>query len=279
VRGLVTAAAVLCCLGGLAGAAPSQKLARARAEYQRGQYAQVVQTLEPEVQKLLITERDELVEARYLLAVAYFYLERREEARREFVNLLYLDPDHSLDPAIESPDVYAFFETVKKDLGDQLEQLRRQKQKEAEERGRPSRERLIERTIREPASAIGHFVPLGYGQFRNGQTGKGVFFLTSQALTGGASLALFTYQAVTYGIPSTYSEPGDRDRLRTLQFVQIGTGAAFLALYGWSVIDSFVNERPRIEEKVTERPLTSSRLEVVPLLAPDVVGASASWRF
>ena len=275
----LVATAVVLCVAGIANAAPSQKLARARAEYQRGQYEAVVDSLEPELYpRLLIVDRTELTEARYLLAVAYFYLQKREEARREFGALLYLDPEYSLDPATESPEVYAFFDTVKKDLGGTLEEMRKQKQKEEEQRRLPSREVLVERTIREPASPISHFVPLGYGQFRNGQTGKGVFFLTSQTLTGGASIALFTYQAVTYGIPSKYSDPTDRDRLKTLQIVQISTGAAFLALYGWSVIDSFANERPRVEETRTERPLTS-RLEIVPLLSPDLLGASASWRF
>jgi hypothetical protein len=280
VRRILIAAVV--CLANVAAAAPSQRLARARAEFERGEFRSVVESLEPELYPMtLIVDRDELIEARYLLGVAHFYLRDNDKARREFQALLFLDPDRSLDPATESPEVYAFFEGVKGELRQQLEELRRQKQKEEEERRLPSREVLIERTIREPGSPIGHFVPLGYGQFRNGQTGKGVLFLTSQALTGGASIALFTYQAVTYGIPSTYSVPADRDRIRNLQIIQVGTGAAFLALYGWSVIDSFVNERPRVEEKRTERPLTpaTTRLDVVPLLAPDLVGASASWRF
>src|SRR5262249_2690658 len=151
----------------------------------------------------------------------------------------------------------------------------------------PPREVLIERTIHEKPPAIGNFVPLGYGQFRNGQKGKGVFFLVSEAILGGTSLGIFTYQAVTYGIPSRYST-GEADTLKPLQVVQVATGGLFLVVYGVGVYDAFANQRPEIvEEKRSERPLAplpppakpKASFNIVPLLSPEAVGLGAVGRF
>jgi hypothetical protein len=259
---------------------PSQKLARARAEFERGEYKKVADTLEPELLPTpSLREKDELTEAYYLVAVSFFYARKQDRARQWFTALLFLDPTYELNSATESPEVYAFFEGVRKELSRTLAELERQKREEEAERLRPKTQIIVERTIVEP-SPWSNFVPFGYGQFRNGQPGKGAFFLVSEAALGGASLALFTYQAVSYGIPSRYDPtiPGEADKLETLQIVQITTGAAFLALYGWQVVDAFVNQRPRVTTKRSEVPIEKTSL-VVPLATPDAVGAAWVWRF
>jgi tetratricopeptide (TPR) repeat protein len=282
VTAVALALAAACALAMPAAAVPSQKLAMARAEFERGAYERVVEALEPELYpRALIRDEDELKEAHYLLGVSFFYLRQPDRARHEFTALLFLDPARSLDPATESPEVYAFFEGLKGELRLRLEEIRRQKLRDEEAKRQPSREVLVERVIREP-SPFSNFAPFGYPQFRNGQPVKGALFLTTQTLGAGTSLALFTYQAAAYGIPSRYTDRADADLLRTLQTVQVAAGAAFLASYMWSVIDGFVNQRPRVEETRSERPLQpTSRLDLVPYLpaAPDAIGASWVWRF
>jgi hypothetical protein len=288
VRRIVTV--VLLCVWGLstpALATPSQSLARARAEFDRGNWKRVIAALEPELYpRALIRDEEELKEAYYLLGAAFFYDKKPDRTRQAFTALLYLDPERSLDPATESPEVYAFFETVKGELRSSLDEIRKQKQKQRDDevRQKPSREILIERTIHPPGSPLSNFVPFGYAQFRNGDRGLGTFFLVSQGVTGGVSLGLFTYQALAYGIPAKYDASTDASTLRTLQYVQVATGAAFLVVYGWSVIDGFMNQKPRIEEKRSERPIpasSASTFQLVPMVtgAADGVGASAVWRF
>jgi hypothetical protein len=274
-------------LGATAEAQPSpvENLARARAEFDRAKWKRVIAELEPVLYpRALFREEDQLKEAYYLLGAAFFLDNNPDRARHEFTALLFLDPTHSLDSATESPQVYAFFDGLKRELRQRLEEIRKQKEREEEQRRRPSREVLIERTIHPPGSPISNFIPFGYPQFRNGEPGWGTFFLTTQAVTGGASVALFTYQAVTYGIPGKYDASTDASTLRAMQIVQVSTGAAFLALYGWSVIDGFVNQKPRVEEKRSERPIpreTSLAPSILPLWsgAPDSVGAQVVWRF
>ena len=264
--------------GGAAAANPTQDLARARSQFERGQYQKVVELLAPQLYPhTLLRDDDELKEAHYLLAVAEFFLDHRDKSRQEFVALLYLDPQKELDPAVESPEVYAFFEGVKGELRQKLEELKRQKEKAEADKNKPAQERVITRTVTEP-SPIGNFVPFGYGQFRNGQPGKGAFFLTAEALSGGTSLFLFTFQAVQYGIPSKVPSE-DKDLVRTIQITQIVTGGLFLIIYGWGVIDSFAYQKPKVVEQRTERPI-ESRLHILPIVTPDgTVGVGATWRF
>jgi hypothetical protein len=282
VRLIVLAVAALYALP--AWATPSRELARARAEFDRGQYQTVVETLGPQLYpRMLIRDEKELIEAHYLLGVAYFYTDRPDQARRELTALLYVDPTYTLDPVVESPEVYAFFEGIKGELRGKLEELRKQKEKEAEARRRPSREVLVTRVVRD-RSPWENFVPFGVGQFRNQQSRKGWFFLASQLASGGTSLGLFVAQAVQYGVPSRGVPLSDLDGLRTRQVVQIGAGAVFLLLYGWSVIDAFANQKPRVEETREERPISITDVPP-PLIVPwisvtgDGGGLAFTWTF
>ncbi len=265
-------------LAGAAAANPTQELALARSQFERGQYQKVVDALAPQLYpRALLRDDDELKEAHYLLGAAQFFLDRRDKARQEFIALLYLDPKKELDPAVESPEVYAFFEGVKGELRQKLEELKREKEKAEADKNKPAQERVITRTVTEP-SPIGNFVPFGYGQFRNDQPAKGTFFLVSEAVTGGASLFLFTFQAVQYGIPSKVPSE-DKDLVRTIQITQIVTGGLFLIFYGWGVVDSFAYQKPKVREEQTVRPI-ESRLYLLPMVTPDgAVGVGATWRF
>ncbi len=281
--------ALLCLLlvlpGGVVSAAPTQSLARARAEFERGEYKKVVATLTPEVS--LLSDEADLKEAHYILGVSYFYTKNRDLARQEFTALLYLDPSHELDKLTESPEVYAFYDSLKREMQDKLEAIRLQREREEEAKRQPLREVVIERTVRE-SSAWGNFVPFGYGQFRNGQPAKGVFFLVAESLLGGTSIALFGHQAVTYGIPSHYPpdfSDADRSALRTRQIVQVGAGGLFLVTYIWGVIDAFTNQKPHVTETRSERPIApapapTSRVPLItPVVGPEGVGLGATWRF
>jgi hypothetical protein len=278
---LVLAASLLA--AGRAGADPSRDLLKAKSEFEQGQYRAVILTVEPLLYpNPLLRAEKELVDAHFFLGMAYFYTDRKDQARTEFAALLYTDPDYKLDPVMESPEVYAFFEDIKRSQQDQLEERRRQLEKEAEAKRRPSREVLVTRTIRD-RSPWENFLPFGVGQFRNGQQSKGYAFLVGQLMTGGTSLGLFVAQAVQYGIPSRGVPLSDIDGLRTRQVVQIGAGAVFLLLYGWSVIDAFANQKPKIEETKEERPITELDRPpplIVPWVAPEGGGGVVfTWTF
>jgi len=48
---------------------------------------------------LQLTAEEDIVKAREMLGLCYFYLGQEDKARKEFTALLYLRPGHRLDPA------------------------------------------------------------------------------------------------------------------------------------------------------------------------------------
>jgi hypothetical protein len=272
-RSLIALAAVLL---------PSVAFARspivdsAKNAYRRGSYDQVITILTSGSAQL--AGRDDRVEAQYLLALAYMNSspKRPDLAKSAFTALLYEDPDYTLDPDAEAPEVYALFSSTKQDNEQRLKELR-EKLRQEELKKLPIREITIETKI-ERRNPWGNFIPFGYGQFANGHRGKGTIFAISQGVFGGISFGLFAFQAVAYGIPSRIP-PEDVDAVRTRQIVQIGTGGVFLLLYAWSVIDAFANEQPKTTETRRERSIQPEGARLTPYVGPDVVGLGASWEF
>jgi hypothetical protein len=270
-----------------AGAASAQ-LALARSQFAHGEYKKVIDTLEHELYpQARISDEEELKEAHYLLGTANFFVDHRDKARREFSALLYLDPGRELDPLVTDPNVYKFFNEIKNENRQKLEEMNRIKQREAEEKKKPSKEIVITRTVRE-GSTFSNFIPFGYGQFRNGQAGKGTFFLVSELLTAGGSIALAAYQVGTYGWPVRYTTESERNNIQILRDAQLISGGVFFVLYAIATWDSFANRPPAVEEKREERQLTPtppvppprpSSLLIVPIVSPQVAGVGAEWRF
>lgn len=254
-------------------ATPAEDLSRARAEVERGEYARAVAILEPVLypsggKPPLLESTEELRESRYLLGVSYFFLKRLAESSNEFAALLYLDPDYRLDPVIELPAVYAHFETVRKRLERDLDELRKKKAAEAEKRRTEGV--VVERTVtyRNPAW---NFVPLGAPQAQLGRKGWSRFFLVTQAFFGGASLGLFAYQGMKYGFLSPEAPPADEvEDVRTIQTLQITSGALFFGFYAWQVVDAYANDAPKVQ--------TKRSFEVGPGPA-GTTGLGASWEF
>jgi hypothetical protein len=266
-----------------AAASPSFELARARSEYDQNEFQKVIDTLGPELYPhSKIRNEEELKEAHRLLGSAHLLLDHQDSARQEFTALLFLDPSYELDSATETPRVYAFFQTLKSELREKLNEINRQKEKELAARNQPSKEIVITRVIHDPAPPITNYIPFGYGQFRNGQTGKGVFLLVAESLTLGASAGIMAYQIATYGLPSRYSTPDDADLITKLHTVQIISGVAGIGLYVYGVIDAFANKPQPVEETRTERQITPARptsLHILPIVTPSVVGAGVNWSF
>jgi len=83
------------------------------------------------------------------------------------------------------------------------------------------------------------YLPLGAGQFDNGDTGKGVAFAIGQGVTLTVSAGTWLYLTSHYhgdDVPLR-----DASRVRGLEGLEIATGVAFFALYTWSVIDALVH--------------------------------------
>jgi hypothetical protein len=257
-----------------AAANPSQDVDVARGLYSRGEYQQAVDTLRPLLYpRAQLEDEHELVEAHYLLAVSFFFLGNRDSARREFVSLLTIDPDYRLDPVVEDPAVYATFEGVRKDLKEDLEEIRRKRDEQAQRLRQPQFQTVITIVQRNP---LYNWVPFGAPQYQAGRSGWGTFFLVSQGALGATSLGFFTYQALKYGLVSPRYPREDFDSIQSMQTVQIGTGVLFFLVYGWGVLDAYAS--PVTQRSVRQVPF-GQNVSVIPLVAPDAAGLGARWEF
>jgi tetratricopeptide (TPR) repeat protein len=255
----------------------AQELARARAEFDRGEYRRVLEVLAPQLYpEPKIKDENQLAQAHYLMGASYFYLDQRDKARQEFVALLYIDPDRELDPVVESPEVYGFFVGLKQELRTQLDALREMKRRTEEARRQPSREIVIERTIyaRQPWL---NWVPFGVGQFQNREMLKGSLFLVSEASLGLACTGLVITQIASYGLPMQIP----RDEIRSAQAMQTWqfiTCGAFAVVYLGGVLDASLHQAPRAVEKRSERVL-GERVHVFPYAGAGEIGLGALLEF
>lgn len=288
-RALIGALAALAlALPATARADASADLVAGRNQYVRGEYDGAIQTLNPLLypRPQLRSEKD-IVAAHYFLGASYFWTDKRDDARREFVSVLSLEPDYELDPATEAVDLYYFFNQVKSDLREQLEEIRRQKrlaeerkQQEIEERIRKaSRKVIVERTIHQSPWWV-NFVPFGVPQLQRGQKGMGMLFLSGEAVTAGLSFAVLGYTMLEYGgWPLDYPrDNATRNDINALRAVQITSGALFWLIYGGQIIHGFDSQPPAVTVKTRDEPLYT-RFRLTPTAGDGGVGVGLQWEF
>jgi tetratricopeptide (TPR) repeat protein len=225
-------------------AAPALELDRGRDSFKRGDWQSAIEVINlllyPELQ---LARKEQVVEAHILLGAAYYQTGNRERAREEFQRALEIEPEQSIGTRLYSDGAIRLFEETKTDL-------RIAKEREDERRRVAQRLADIEAykkslIVYETHPYYVNFVPFGAGQFQNRQRGKGLAFAATQAATGGISAGIFLYLASKYGLVSSNVPLEEGRTVRTLQELEIATGALFLGLYAWGVVDALLDYKPR----------------------------------
>jgi hypothetical protein len=263
-----------------AGAAAATSLERARNAYLYGDYQLVVNTLRPLLYPTPQLETvEQVVEARRLLGLSYLFLKDEASAELEFVALLTLRPDASLDPLSDPPPFVEFFERIKARIREQLEEIRRKQQstlhkREAEQEALRRDNVELRKRLQESESTaylvssseksrLVAVMPFGAGQFQNGDTRKGIAFLVSQLALGTASVSCAI--AIRLKWPDGSYLPEERDLADTLVSAQVITGAAFFAAALWGIVDAnvhFVSRRDAPPRRVPRDTLPSAHVGV-----------------
>ncbi|MFH1809619.1 MAG: hypothetical protein ABIJ09_12800 [Pseudomonadota bacterium] len=236
---------------------PTEELARARNLFAYGDYTAAADMLAELVLPGRLTAEEDLVEAHRMLGISYALTERRAEARRAFMALLYLAPDTRLDPFLTPPAVVEFFDAVAAEIGDKLDEVRA---KRAQDRAREATiptVTVVERTVRQRPWFTA-LVPLGYPQFERGDWGWGLWFLGAQGLgllavatTSVASLALVTSGELPAQDKPVY------DALRVGNWLSAG---ALLAAYAGGVLESVLSYQPETLERERVREVPRDRV-------------------
>jgi tetratricopeptide (TPR) repeat protein len=271
---------VLVGASGLAQASPRQELQDARATFLKGDYEKAIAIFSSLLYPTSrLAKTSEIAEAHLLLGVCFVETGKRDSAIREFEEALFLDDGLTLDESLFSKNAINVFNRSRKEI--------LAKAKEAKEREALSKalENLV---VYEKHQYWVNFVPFGAGQFQNGQRSKGVAFFIGQAVSGGASLGLWSYQVFKYGFRGQV--PRDEvDTVNTLQIFQVGSSVVFYSLMAWGIVDSLYNYQHEVKRKADPALLKdygnllesgeTSSLMIVPNASPDSAGLSVMWEF
>ncbi len=278
-------------LGAMASAAhasPNEELQKARESFLAGEYktsiGQLTALLYPTSR---LAKASSIAEAHLLLGVSFFESGQSDSATREFEEALFLDESLSLSTSLFTTEAVTFFDKTKAEIA--------RKSTEAEQTERLARRQqafnkaVQNLVVLEKYRYWVNFVPFGAGQFQNGQKGKGLAFFIGEAALGGTSVALWGYQVVRYGLSSGTVPRDEVDTVNTIQVVQIGTGALFIALTAWGIVDSLTNYKYEIERKADPSILKELKdsLEsetafsplIIPTAGPDRAGVALLWEF
>ncbi|MDF1562632.1 MAG: tetratricopeptide repeat protein [Deltaproteobacteria bacterium] len=291
---IVALAALLFPLG--ASAAGDPQLKRAQDRFQYGDYADAVQQVSRLLEQNRLTSDESLVEAHRILGLAYYYLDRKEEARSALVSLLSVDPDFKLDPFFYPPKVVEFFDQVKAENETLLAPIREQKARIEAERFRAEQARLRlleeERKRREEAAErlqpsevverveenhpyLLNWLPFGVGQFQNGDVLKGSLLAGGQTLAAGASVLGYlvtanlrtckplTIPGGSLGQPDQEGQrcgipEGSQNLAATMISMKWIAGAAFWGLFAYGIIDAHLHWEPVVLRSQTTRKLPTA---------------------
>ena len=271
-------------LAGVAHAGPAQELERAQRYFKNKDCQSAVPILKDILYPNSQLGRDSLnCEAHIVLGACHYELGRRDDAKSEFEACLAIDPTKTLEPLIYTEGQVRLFDETRKDVEARAERDRKLRELEEE---RERLRRLAENTQAFETRSFGlNFAPLGAGQFQNNHRTKGILVAAGEGATAITSLGIFLYLAGTYGLEAKVPLE-DANSVRRLQQIEVATGAAFFAIYAYSIVDGIIYYKPRVRTEVDPALLkelkkkptkTSSRARIGPLLFPNGVGVGIAW--
>jgi hypothetical protein len=278
-----------------------ERLDRGKAEFEHKNFGNAITILKgllyPAVQ---LTKEDDIVKAREMLGLAFFYTGEEAKAKEEFTQLLYLRPRHRLDPFLVPPPAVAFFDQIWNDpaMKEKLEKIEKERKErerlEAEKKKeKPPRtvvRRIYMQSREEHHSRFLTFLPFGIGQFQNGHSTKGIL------LASGGGLALvtnITCFALFYGLRKKgfdeeteryvyYHE--DKELAKALEITGYVSFAVFMATWVYGVVDASlyfepVVTTPYVKTKEEKEELGGESSLLLPTVFPSGAGLTFSTRF
>ena len=273
----------------LAAAPQNADLKRARDRFEFGSFAEAAGTIRAWLAEHPDASGDDAIEAYRMLGISELKLGDAAQARTAFVSLLSLDPDYALDPFLVEPKVVEFFDQVKKENEPALAPLR-ERQRALEEQKRladEAKKRLLSeeqarsgpptKVIRiEERHYFFNWLPLGAGQFQNGQAAKGTAIAAAQVVFGAVNLGAILFHNQIAQDPSRRCSPSqatgcsrppyrdsDRELLSRVDTVKYVSAGLFWAAYAYGVVDAHLNYGPRVETE----------------LSPKEAGIKLSWSY
>jgi hypothetical protein len=253
-------------------------LKRAKDRFDFGAYGDAAAILRQMLSHKPELTNAEAVDAQRMLGIAEYQLGDKAAARAAFVNLLSYEPDYGLDPFLVPPPIVEFFDAVKKEYEPVLAPLRERKRELAEQQrlADDARRRLLaeeaaragppQKIVRiEQRVYMFNWLPLGAGQFQNGERAKGTAIAAGQLVLGMVNIAAIVAhnqiandrtRTCISGQPGCSNPPysdSDRHLLAQIDAVKYTSAGLFWLLYAYGVWDAHRHYVPRIETEITVR--------------------------
>lgn len=255
-------ALLLALLPQLGHASADADLRRARDYFEYGEYERALAMAEALLEANVLALDEQLIDVNRIAGLAWFYgshPERLLRAERHFLQLLSIEPEYRLDPFFTPPAAVQFFDEVKLSNESRLAPIREQRRlaKEARRAEEAARRRFLEEQQRQ-AAAPGDgpplmverhnfalvFLPLGAGQFQNGDTSSGYVLASVQVLSGLTSV--LSYIAIEQMRTDGGFTRSDIRLARNLDTVKWASAVLFYAAYAYSVGDAWIKYEPEV---------------------------------
>jgi tetratricopeptide (TPR) repeat protein len=265
----------------------AERFASGKLEFDHKNFGNAINLLRPLLFPVVqLTRTDDIVAAREMLGLAYFYVGQEQEAQEEFKLLLYLRPRHRLDPFLVPPQAVRFFdqiwsdpamaEKIEKIEKERLERERLEAEKQKQQAKTLVRRQYLKETDIERFRIIA-FLPFGLGQFQNGHTVKGILLASGGGLSLAANIVCYSLLVALANDNGKYS-PAEVPVAKALRITQYVTAGVFAATWIYGVIDANIYFEP-----VTHGPALPVREETEEIqpttLAPTALpgGAGMIW--
>ena len=236
--------------------------------YLYGDFPEVIRRLRPLIEPTVrLTNPADLVKCYEQLALAYYFLNQREDAKDIFGRLLRFRPDQKLNPILVPADVIVFYGKVRDELAEELQRQREllaKERRENEERRRLKNLREVHIERRRNSRFVAA-MPFGLGQFQNNDTALGVLFLGTELAAAGLSLGL--YASVENLRKEGRFAREDISRVRSLQTAQVISGGIALGMMVGGIVHALWTYQDQV---------TTSRKIVEP---PSQARGLLSWEF
>lgn len=234
-------------VNGLPGATPEEQLSEGENFFLYGDFHQAIERLRPLVQPVpRLPDPTDLARAYEVLGLAYFFLDKLEEARWAFEELIRRQPDRQLDPVVVPPPGITFFNRIRRELEPELARQREalRQQREAEERARIEANKIIVEKRRN--SLFVAAMPFGIGQFQNDDLALGATFLATELLAIGLSAGFF------FAVEDLRQANGrfrarDVEQAQSLQQAQLISGGVALGLMAVGIVHALITFEEDIE--------------------------------
>ncbi|WP_242340010.1 MULTISPECIES: tol-pal system YbgF family protein [Anaeromyxobacter] len=252
------------------------ELKRAKDRFEFGAYADAAGTLRRYLATGPSLSEDEAIDAYRILGISEYHLGDQAQARAAFVNLLSHDPDYALDPFLVPPPIVEFFDRVKREHEPALAPLRERRRalREQERLADEAKRRLLaeEQARTGPPTKVVrvqerlylfNWMPLGAGQFQNGDRAKGTAIAAGQIVAGVVNLSAIIFhnqlaedrtRSCISGQPGCSRPPysdSDRVLLGRVEAVKYVSAGLFWALYAYGVWDAHKHFVPIVETEVS----------------------------